>query len=87
MVIVFGNLGMNLLKRHRTINNILKEELKNSIHAITMTLKTPQEIGEKKEDDNEKQQRHQIHDMEEEDDEKEEGGEEEEEGKDGRLSS
>jgi BolA-like protein 1 len=33
--------GMPLIKRHRTVNSILAEELKEEIHAMSILAKTP----------------------------------------------
>lgn len=35
--------GRTMLERHREINTLLAEELKNRIHALSMTLLTPEE--------------------------------------------
>jgi len=41
--------GMMPLKRHRMINNLLKEDnLMDSIHALTINAWTPAQWGEKK---------------------------------------
>ncbi|XP_032512768.2 bolA-like protein DDB_G0274169 [Danaus plexippus] len=35
--------GLALLKRHRLVNDILKEELQNGVHALSIVAKTPQQ--------------------------------------------
>lgn len=37
--------GKSLIQRHRIVNEVLAEELKGPIHALTMDLKTPAEIS------------------------------------------
>jgi stress-induced morphogen len=37
--------GMTLMARHRMVMGALADELKGPIHALTMDLKTPAEIG------------------------------------------
>lgn len=39
--------GKSLVNRHRLINELLKEELKGAIHALTMTTLTPAEWEKK----------------------------------------
>ncbi len=39
--------GKSLVNRHRMINDLLKEELKGAIHALTMTTLTPAEWEKK----------------------------------------
>ena len=39
--------GLPLLRRHRMVNKVIKEELE-SIHAITLVTKTPEEYEEMK---------------------------------------
>jgi len=40
--------GKPLIKRHRMVNEILKEELQNLIHALTITAKTPAQWDQSK---------------------------------------
>ncbi|KAJ8733148.1 hypothetical protein PYW08_001446 [Mythimna loreyi] len=35
--------GLPLIKRHRLINEILKDELENGVHALSIMAKTPQQ--------------------------------------------
>ncbi|CAH0725351.1 unnamed protein product, partial [Brenthis ino] len=35
--------GLALIKRHRLVNDILKEELQNGVHALSIVAKTPQQ--------------------------------------------
>lgn len=35
----------SLLQRHRTIYDVLGQELKDGLHALSMTLKTPAEVN------------------------------------------
>lgn len=37
--------GKSLIQRHRLVHAALSEELKGPIHALTLDLKTPDEIG------------------------------------------
>jgi stress-induced morphogen len=37
--------GKTLIQRHRLVNEVLAEELKGPIHALTMDLVTPAEIS------------------------------------------
>eukprot|EP00468_Gymnochlora_sp_CCMP2014_P013692 CAMPEP_0167749716 /NCGR_PEP_ID=MMETSP0110_2-20121227/5576_1 /TAXON_ID=629695 /ORGANISM="Gymnochlora sp., Strain CCMP2014" /LENGTH=89 /DNA_ID=CAMNT_0007634929 /DNA_START=183 /DNA_END=452 /DNA_ORIENTATION=- len=37
--------GMNLVKRHRMVYDILKEELDAGVHALSLKTKTPKEAG------------------------------------------
>lgn len=37
--------GKSLIQRHRIVNEVLAEELKGPIHALTMDLVTPAEIS------------------------------------------
>jgi BolA protein len=39
--------GMQLLERHKLLNNILKEELEGKIHALSLHTMTPNEWKEK----------------------------------------
>ncbi|MEG3592031.1 MAG: BolA/IbaG family iron-sulfur metabolism protein [Pseudomonadota bacterium] len=39
--------GMQLLERHKLLNNILKEELEGKIHALSLHAMTPNEWKEK----------------------------------------
>jgi len=32
--------GVSLLQRHREVNNVLQDELKNGVHALSITAKT-----------------------------------------------
>ena len=34
-----------LIKRHRSVNQVLQEELSSGVHALSITAKTPQEWG------------------------------------------
>jgi stress-induced morphogen len=43
-IVSAGFAGKSLLQRHRLIMAALAEELKGPIHALTMDLKTPDEI-------------------------------------------
>lgn len=36
--------GKNLMQRHRSIYNLLNEELQAGLHALSLKTKTPQEI-------------------------------------------
>ncbi|XP_068631337.1 bolA-like protein DDB_G0274169 [Battus philenor] len=38
--------GLTLIKRHRLVNDILKEELKNGVHALSIVAKTPKQWQE-----------------------------------------
>ncbi|KAJ8727720.1 hypothetical protein PYW07_001839 [Mythimna separata] len=38
--------GLPLIKRHRLINDILKEELQTGVHALSIMAKTPQQWDE-----------------------------------------
>ncbi|XP_045447175.1 bolA-like protein DDB_G0274169 isoform X2 [Melitaea cinxia] len=38
--------GLALIKRHRLVNDILKEELQNGVHALSIVAKTPQQWAE-----------------------------------------
>ncbi|KAJ2952016.1 hypothetical protein O0L34_g4276 [Tuta absoluta] len=35
--------GLPLIKRHRLVNNVLAEELKTSVHALSIIAKTPEQ--------------------------------------------
>nr|XP_034830203.1 DNA-binding transcriptional regulator BolA isoform X1 [Maniola hyperantus] len=35
--------GLPLIKRHRMVNDVLKEELQNGVHALSIVAKTPQQ--------------------------------------------
>ncbi|XP_023948814.2 bolA-like protein DDB_G0274169 [Bicyclus anynana] len=35
--------GLALIKRHRMVNDLLKEELQNGVHALSIVAKTPQQ--------------------------------------------
>ncbi|XP_045765833.1 DNA-binding transcriptional regulator BolA [Maniola jurtina] len=35
--------GLPLIKRHRMVNDILKDELQNGVHALSIVAKTPQQ--------------------------------------------
>jgi stress-induced morphogen len=37
--------GLTSLKRHRLIYQILEEELRSPVHALSLVTKTPQEAG------------------------------------------
>ena len=37
--------GKSLLQRHRLVNAALAEELKGPIHALTLDVRTPDELG------------------------------------------
>ena len=37
--------GMSLVQRHRLVMAALAEEMKGPIHALTLDVKTPEEIG------------------------------------------
>eukprot|EP01100_Stratorugosa_tubuloviscum_P013345 TRINITY_DN6632_c0_g1_i1.p1 TRINITY_DN6632_c0_g1~~TRINITY_DN6632_c0_g1_i1.p1 ORF type:complete len:117 (-),score=44.70 TRINITY_DN6632_c0_g1_i1:86-385(-) len=37
--------GMNIITRHRQVYGILDEELKTSVHALSLKLKTPSELN------------------------------------------
>ncbi|XP_053603380.1 bolA-like protein DDB_G0274169 isoform X2 [Plodia interpunctella] len=41
--------GLPIIKRHRLVNDTLKEELQNGVHALSIVAKTPQqwEISDK----------------------------------------
>jgi stress-induced morphogen len=36
--------GLNTVKRHRAVYELLKDELEGSVHALSLTTKTPFEI-------------------------------------------
>ncbi|XP_074648648.1 DNA-binding transcriptional regulator BolA-like [Tubulanus polymorphus] len=38
--------GQSLIKRHRQVNDILKEELSSAIHALSIIAKTPEQWNE-----------------------------------------
>ncbi|MCG9758531.1 MULTISPECIES: BolA family protein [Pseudoalteromonas] len=40
-------IGQRLLQRHRKINEVLKDELQNHIHALAIHAYTPEEFSEK----------------------------------------
>ena len=46
VVVSEGFAGKRLLQRHREINEILKDELANHIHALAMHTYTPEEFTE-----------------------------------------
>mmetsp|Transcript_2314 Transcript_2314/g.15380 ORF Transcript_2314/g.15380 Transcript_2314/m.15380 type:complete len:122 (-) Transcript_2314:1355-1720(-) len=37
--------GLNQLKRHRLVYGIVDEEIKGGVHALSVTAKTPEEVG------------------------------------------
>jgi stress-induced morphogen len=37
--------GLSLLQRHRLVMSALAEEMKGPIHALTLDVKTPEEVG------------------------------------------
>ncbi len=37
--------GLALIKRHRMVNSLLDEELKNGLHALQLFTKTPEELS------------------------------------------
>ncbi|GLJ35927.1 hypothetical protein SUGI_0720870 [Cryptomeria japonica] len=39
--------GQNLVKRHRIVYDLLNEELKTGLHALSIVAKTPAEVGAK----------------------------------------
>ena len=39
--------GMSRINRHRLVHDCLSQEIKDSLHAITISAKTPQELGTK----------------------------------------
>ncbi|XP_069689996.1 bolA-like protein DDB_G0274169 isoform X2 [Periplaneta americana] len=44
VIVVSSNFDkLPLIKRHRLVNDILKDELKNGVHALSITAKTPAE--------------------------------------------
>ncbi|KAL0927214.1 hypothetical protein M5K25_001376 [Dendrobium thyrsiflorum] len=43
--------GQNLLKRHRMVYDLLADELKTGLHAISIVAKTPQEFDSMKKND------------------------------------
>ncbi|KAL0882616.1 hypothetical protein ABMA27_001053 [Loxostege sticticalis] len=38
--------GLPLIKRHRLVNDLLKEELQSGVHALSIVAKTPQQWDE-----------------------------------------
>ena len=40
-----GFRGMNLVKRHRLVYDLLREELQSGLHALSIIAKTPSESG------------------------------------------